>query len=192
MIDYSTKWERALPFPDWIANARKNADLWRDIAARAHVADELLAAVGAIPGRWRLLVLAADWCGDAVNTVPYVAKLAALSPHLELRVVDRAAHPDLMAAHRTPRPATAVDPAGMSDSIPVVMVLDEDFDERGWWGPRPSELQDWFWTVGQTFDSKEGRYRSVRGWYARDRGVSTLAEISRLLETAAAALAARN
>lgn len=189
MIDYRSVWDGAVPFPDWVAAARKNADLWRELATRARVAENVLDTVTGVPGHWHLLVLAADWCGDAVNTVPYVAKLAALSPNLELRVVDRAAQPELMAAHRTPRPALGGEPAGYSDSIPVVIVLDEDFEERGWWAPRPAELQEWFWTEGQSFESKEERYRAIRAWYARDHGVSTLAEISRLLESAAAATA---
>jgi len=188
VIDYRAKWEGAVPFPDWIAGARKNAELWRDIAARARVAEGAVATASSVPGRWRLLVLAADWCGDAVNTVPYVARLAERCPNLEVRLLDRGAHPDLMAEHRTPRPATTAEPAGLSDSIPVVMILDEDFEERGWWGPRPAELQEWFWTEGQAFDSKESRYRSIRAWYARDRGVSTLAEIVRLIEAAATAV----
>jgi hypothetical protein len=56
--------------------------------------------------------VAEAWCGDAVNPVPHVAKLAGLSPNLEVRVLDRVSHSDLMAAHvRRVRHTTASPPA---------------------------------------------------------------------------------
>jgi hypothetical protein len=62
---------------------------------------------------------------------------------------------------------------GRSRSIPVIIVYDEDFNEMGWWGPRPGPLQEWVLGEGQAL-SKEDRYREVRRWYARDRGRTTL------------------
>jgi hypothetical protein len=46
-------------------------------------------------------VLSEDWCGDAVNSVPYLARLAELAPNLDLRVLARDENPDLMDAHLT-------------------------------------------------------------------------------------------
>ena len=63
------------------------------------------------------------------------------------------------------------------------MVLDDDFRERGWWGPRPRELQDWVLTEGLALPSAE-RYREIRRWYARDGGRTTLEEVVALLEEA--------
>src|SRR5690606_33724710 len=90
--------------------------------------------VAALPGRWHLLVLSEDWCGDAANSIPVLARLAELAPNLELRLLSRDENPDLMDAHLT---------NGTARAIPVVMLLDEDFVERGWWGSRPAELQRW-------------------------------------------------
>jgi ADP-heptose:LPS heptosyltransferase len=115
-----------------------------------------------------------DWCGDAVNTVPHLARLAERAPNLDLRVVGREDNPDLMDAHLT----------NGSRSIPVVIALDSAFVEHGWWGPRPSELQLWATTVGKTME-KDERYRYVRTWYARDRGRTTLDEVVTLLARAA-------
>jgi hypothetical protein len=67
-------------------------------------------------------------------------------------------------------------------------VLDEDFEERGWWGPRPSELQAWVLGDGQAMEKAE-RYRHVRTWYARDRGRTTAGEVLAVIERAAEALA---
>jgi hypothetical protein len=156
-----------------LANVAKNADLWAAVWRRAVVDDDYLDRVAAVPGDWHLLVLSEDWCGDAVNTVPVVAKLAALSPSLELRVLARDENLDLMDAHLT----------GTSRSIPIVILLDAEYRERDWWGPRPTALQDSVsgeWKVLE----KSSRYREARMWYARDRGRTTLEEVVAMLERA--------
>ena len=61
-------------------------------------------------------------------------------------------------------------------SIPIVIALNEEYDEVGHWGPRPTELQSWVMTNRQTIPKSE-LYPQVRRWYARDRGESTLREV---------------
>lgn len=169
------RFDRARTFQEFLASAESNVELWRSLAARADVPAAIVERVRALGGPWKLLVLNEDWCGDAVNSVPYVARLAERAPNLELRILERDANPDLMNAHLT----------GTSRSIPVVIVYDEDFVEYGWWGPRPAELQAWVLGPGMALE-KTDRYREVRRWYARDRGATTLAEVVALLERAAA------
>ena len=156
-----------------LANVTKNADLWAAVWRRVVVGDDYLQRVAAVPGGWHLLVLSEEWCGDAVNTVPVVAKLAALSPNLELRVLARDENLDIMDAHLT----------GTSRSIPIIILLDAEYGERAWWGPRPTALQDSVsgeWKVLE----KSSRYREARMWYARDRGRTTLDEVVSMLERA--------
>ena len=169
--------DRYLSAPDFsamLAAVQKNAELWAAMWRHARVDENYLRRVAALPGTWHLLVLSEDWCGDAVNTLPAVAKLAERAPNADLRVLGRDAHPDLMDAHLT----------GASRSIPVVIALDESFEERGWWGPRPTVLQRWVSGQGQLLE-KTARYREARVWYARDQGRTTLEEVVSMLERAA-------
>jgi hypothetical protein len=178
MTETITMRERYLGAPEFgemLASAEQNADLWAAVWRRARVPEEFLRRVAALGRSWHLLVLSEDWCGDAVNTVPVVARLAELAPNVDLRVLARDHNTDLMDAHLT----------GTSRSIPVVIVLDEDYRELAWWGPRPAELQAWVLGPGRALE-KEARYREVRGWYARDAGRSTLEEVVATLERAAA------
>ena len=168
------RYDAAPRFAEFLERAVKNAQLWRDTYRLVRVPDDAVARAAAVPGRWHLLVLVEDWCGDAVNTVPILARLAELAPNLDLRVLQRDTNPDLMDAHLT----------NGTRSIPVVMVLDCGFVEHGWWGPRPSELQAWATTEGRALE-KDERYRHVRTWYARDRGRTTLHEVLGILESAA-------
>jgi hypothetical protein len=41
---------------------------------------------------------------------------------------------------------------GTARSIPIVIVLDEDFRERGHWGPRPAALEEWAREARKTMD----------------------------------------
>ena len=170
-----SRYEAGLTFEAFLAMARSNADLWASMFRLARVPETFVQRVQALPSRLHLLVLNEDWCGDAVNTVPFVAKLASLVPErVDLRILGRDANPDLMNAHLT----------GTSRAIPVVIVLDAEYVERGWWGPRPTELQAWTVGPGKGLEKAE-RYREIRRWYARDRGLTTLAEVTGLMERAA-------
>ena len=172
--DLERDWNRATPFHDYVAAAQKNQDLWKGVYRLTKVPDDLIERARALPGHWRLLVLSEDWCGDAVNTIPVLQRLAELSPNLEIRLLSRDGNPELMEAHLSPTGARA---------IPVVMALDEHFRERGWWGSRPGPLQQWILSDGLAMP-KDERYLRVRAWYARDRGRTTLDEVLTIAECA--------
>ena len=165
-------------FEEMLGSVERNVELWNAVWRHSKVDDEFVGRVVALPGDWHLLVLSEDWCGDAVNTVPVLARLAERTPNVDLRVLGREANPDLMDSHLT----------GSSRSIPVVIALDQTFEERGWWGPRPTVLQRWVSGQGQLLE-KTARYREARTWYARDRGRTTLEEVVSMMERAAATCA---
>ncbi len=139
--------------------------LWQGVYNLARVPDWALNAVPSGAAR-KLLVIAEDWCGDASNTVPVVAKLVDAVPGLELRVILRDANPEVMDRYLT----------NGSRSIPVVIALDENYRELGHWGPRPTELQAWVMANRATMPKTE-LYPKVRKWYAKDRGETTLREV---------------
>lgn len=171
------RYESAPTFEAFVAGAQQNKQLWESTYRLARVPESFVDRVRALPTKVHLLVLNEDWCGDSVNTLPAIAKLVSLAPErVDVRILGRDANPDLMDAHLT----------GTSRSIPVVMVLDEDYAERGWWGPRPKELQAWAVGPGKALD-KADRHRELRRWYARDRSLTTLEEVVSMMERATSA-----
>ncbi len=158
-------------FEGLLARPKENSVLWNALYGRAAISPEIAGRLRNLRGRWHLLVLNEDWCGDSVNILPYVARLADAHPGIELRILGRDDNPDLMNAHLT----------GSSKSIPVVIVYDEQFREIGWWGPRPRELQKWVLTEGLALP-KPDRYRHIRTWYARDHGATIVSEILAIIE----------
>ena len=165
----------ATDFRAYLESVEENKELWHGIYERVSISPEILEEARRIPGTWHLLVLSEDWCGDAVNLLPVLARLVEEAPGLDLRVLSRDQNPDLMDAHLTD---------GKSRSIPVVLLLDDDFVERGWWGPRPEPLQEWVIEEGLSMPSPE-RYKRVRRYYAKDQGRTMLRELLSLMDLAA-------
>jgi hypothetical protein len=164
-IDFRGLWDRALPFDAYVAASTQHRGLWEGLYRTARLPEWALQALPA-GSRRRLLVLAEDWCGDASNTIPVLARLVDAVPGLELRILRRDENPELMDRYLT----------NGSRSIPIVIALDADFTELGHWGPRPAELQEWV-LANRPIVPKAELYPQIRRWYARDRGESTLREV---------------
>ena len=166
MLDFRKLWDEALTFDAFAAACKaEHCGLWQGVYKLARVPDWALAAVPQGTQR-KLLVIAEDWCGDASNTVPILARFADQTPGLELRVIMRDKYPEAMDQYLT----------NGSRSIPIVIVLDESYEEIGHWGPRPTELQAWV-MANRTTMPKTELYPQVRKWYARDRGETTIREV---------------
>lgn len=158
-------WESAESYASYLGRVEKNRELWHGVDERVRLPEDLPAKDDLIPCA-HFLALSEDWCGDAVNTLPVVA---ALAEHygVELRVLERDANLELMDQYLTD---------GRSRSIPVIIALDCDFTELGWWGPRPTEIQAWALGPGMHMESGD-RYKQIRRWYARDKGRATTDEL---------------
>jgi hypothetical protein len=78
------------------------------------------------------LLITEAWCGDVSNTIPIIALAAATNPSINLRIMVRDEHPDLMNSYLT----------NGSKSIPILVVMDSDGNELSKWGPRPLGCQE--------------------------------------------------
>jgi hypothetical protein len=173
-LDFRALWTQALPYQDFVAASTAHRGLWEGIYRIAPL-PEWSSGVDLSASPRRLLVLAEDWCGDASNTIPFLEKFVERVPGLELRVLRRDEHPEVMDQYLT----------NGARSIPVVVVLDAEYREVGHWGPRPRELQEWV-MANRAVIPKQDLYPQVRRWYARDKGESTLRGV---LEAAATGFA---
>lgn len=164
-LDFCALWEQALPFNQFVDEAAVNQELWRGIHRQARLPEWAIAeATRQAPRRW--LVLAEDWCNDAVSVVPVLARLADEVDGVALRILRRDEHPAVMDEYLGEDGARA---------IPIVIVLNPLCEELGHWGSRPGVLQQW--VMAHRDMDKPARNLEIRKWYARDRGETTLREV---------------
>ena len=169
------RWAEAPDFPAWLETVARHRDAWRSAVGRAAVPADLAARARAVAGRWHLLVLTEDWCGDAIAAVPVIAAVAGCTASMQLRCLPRDRNLDLMDEHLTDG----------QRSIPKLLVYDDAFIERGSWGPRPAGLQAWVLAEGRRLPSAT-RYEYIHAWHSRDAGRSVIAEMLDAIERSAA------
>ncbi|MDZ4674928.1 MAG: thioredoxin family protein [Gemmatimonadota bacterium] len=164
---------------EFLEAAKSRRQTWLDNYENGVPAADQVARASAIPGRWRFLVVAEDWCGDSANTIPYLVRLVEQVPTLELRIINSSVGGGVMQSHQTE------DGRG---ATPTVVVLDEAGQERGCWVERPYALRK------VVADLKAGittgnQVEVITAWRAEDRGRSTVADIVDLVELVAAGTA---
>lgn len=163
----------------FLEGAKSRRQTWLDNYEQGVPAADQVARAAAVPGRWRFLVVAEDWCGDSANTIPFLVRLVEAVPSLELRIINSAVGGGVMQAHQTE------DGRG---ATPTVVLLDEAGQERGCWVERPYALRK------VVADLKAGittgnQVEVITAWRAEDRGRSTVTDIVDLLELVAAGTA---
>lgn len=174
-IDYAQYWERAWPWRTYLdEEVRTHVPLWQGVYRTVAPPPDAVAAARSLGTAWRLLALSEDWCGDAANSLPVIARFAE-AVDWPLRVLARDRVPELMDRHLT----------NGTRSIPIVLVLDARFHLRGRWGPRPAELQAWIASERARGRTIAELYPQIRAWYARDRGRTVLRELLDVVAQAA-------
>ena len=134
----------------------------------------LVAALRQLPRPEQWLLLGEAWCGDTAHTLPLLAHLAEESNgQVQLHVVLRSDHPELMAAHQT----------NGKNSIPKLIRRDAATGaDLGDWGPRPAAAQ----VLAHELHSDKTLptnqiVKTMNAWYEADNGEAVQQELLALL-----------
>lgn len=120
------------------------------------------------------LIITEAWCGDAAQSMPFIAKLAELNPLISCKIVLRDEHPDLMDNYLTEG----------AKSIPILVAFNQDLSQELFvWGPRPAYLQERLREFKKNPDSmtQQEFVDGVHLWYARDKNKMIGEELAHLI-----------
>jgi hypothetical protein len=92
-----------------------------------------VAVVQGLPRPLNVLVIAEDWCGDVIDNLPILGRLAAEGGKLTPRIFLRDQNPDLMDQYLN---------QGQFRSIPVFVFFDDQFRELGRFIERPASVTE--------------------------------------------------
>jgi len=174
-LDVRQLYEDGITFEQFLEETDRRRETWHAHYQGGAPTHQALQAARAVGGEMKFLVVAEDWCGDSVNTVPYLARLVEQVPGWEMRVIDSRRGADVMAANLTPDGRAAT---------PTILVLDSDHEQVGVFIERPTILQEWFLRAESDLPRKElSEQKST--WYVEDAGEETVRELTELVRQAA-------
>lgn len=117
----------ALPYADYVATGRpEQQSNWNQVFDRAELTAAQRTLVAGFSREMPVLVSSGLWCGDCVQQVPLLARIAEASDRVHLRVFDRDEHAGFTSGLRV----------NGGNRVPVVIFCAEDFEFVGMYGDR--------------------------------------------------------
>lgn len=119
------------------------------------------------------LVITESWCGDAAPTLPVMNRISQENQKIQLRVVLRNEHPELMDRFHTDGKL----------SIPkLIMIHQQTHDVLDTWGPLPSIAKE----IAADYKAVNGQLTAafkeeLQQWFNADKGQNTLKDLIQLL-----------
>ncbi|HNP68706.1 MAG TPA: thioredoxin family protein [Aequorivita sp.] len=142
----------------------------------AEISEEAIEVFKNISEKQTWLVISEPWCGDAAQTLPFLNKIAQLLENIDLKIVLRDENPELMDKFLT----------NGSQSIPVVIILDSDFNVINTFGPRSKAATKLVTDYKEHHGKIDDAFKEMlQLWYNNDKGISIINDILETLSVKA-------
>ncbi len=156
---------------DYMRNSEKNLERFHENHDKFTLDEDDAGFFAAIATPLKVLILAEDWCGDVVQSLPPIVRMLEGSPSIAYRIFRRDENLDIMDRYLTDG----------SKAIPYLVFMDSGLNELARWGPRPKACQ-------AIMRDNKGRipmediYPRIRSWYRQNGNGPLVKEIRDVLE----------
>jgi thiol-disulfide isomerase/thioredoxin len=116
----AAKFSQAPAYPAYVATGTAEQQRrWAQVYDAARISDAQRSLVGGFVRQMNILCVSGIWCGDCVQQVPLIQRIAEANPRtIDFRIVDRDQHRDLAEQIRI----------NGGDRVPVLLLMAEDFE----------------------------------------------------------------
>lgn len=121
-----SKFDAGLTYQDYMKSDPSKAENWRAIYDQVSLTDEQKTLIGGFVREMPVLISSGIWCGDCVQQLPLVERIAEANPVIKVRYLDRDEHTDL---------AEQIKICG-GMRVPVAIFMAEDFEPVSIFGDR--------------------------------------------------------
>lgn len=128
MLDFAVYFSQGLPYAEFLQRYGSGAhrERWARVHAAVQLNDAQRGLLAGFKRQMKVLCVAGAWCGDCVEQCPIWEHFAQGTPTIDLRFVDRDAHPELTAELAVCGGAR----------VPIVVFLSEDDQHVARYGDR--------------------------------------------------------
>lgn len=124
------------------------------------------------PQKW--IVITEPWCGDAAHLTPFIYMIARNNPLIHLEFELRDSEPFRIQQYLT----------NGSQSIPKLIIKNQEDEDFVVWGPRPQKAQDYFLSLKEKNMEHEQIKLELQKWYNEDKGQSIQDEFINIFQKA--------
>jgi len=121
------------------------------------------------PQSW--IIITEPWCGDAAHIVPFIEMVSQINPLITTKYELRDAPPFRIEQYLS----------NGSKSIPILIVFDEEGNEKFHWGPRPEKAQELYLDLKKQNTNPEDTRIALQNWYNSNKGEELQKELQALL-----------
>jgi len=135
------------------------------------ITKELTEVIRSIHEKQDWIIITEPWCGDAAQIVPYLFKMAALNPliNVSVQLRDSNSEIDSYLSHG-------------KMSIPKLIVRNQEGADLFIWGPRPQELETIYLELKNKNENLDDMKTILQKWYNVDKGKEIQEEIIELIK----------
>jgi hypothetical protein len=132
-MDLIEWYEKGISFNEYMAKMKVNSDELTIIYNTYNIPSYQLSTLEKLKNKnWNVIVLAAEWCTDAMLCVPILQKICERIG-FQQSILIRDENLELMDQYLT---------NGMSRSIPILIFIDHEGKEQFVWGPRSTKVEE--------------------------------------------------
>lgn len=134
----------------------------------AKVSEEAIEVFKSVSNKQTWLVITEPWCGDAAQTLPFLNKIAQEADNIDLKIVLRDDNLELMNRFLT----------NGSQSIPIVIMIDEDMNVLQTFGPRSKAATKLVSDYKEEHGKIDDAFKEIiQVWYNKDKGISIVNDL---------------
>ena len=156
---------------DYMRNSEKNLERFHDNYDKFTLEEQDAGFLAAVETPLKVLILAEDWCGDVVQSLPPIVRMLEGCPSIAYRIFRRDENLDIMDRYLTDG----------SKAIPYLVFMDDGLNELARWGPRPEDCQA-IMRDNKGSIPMEDIYPRIRSWYRLHGNGPLVTEIRDVLE----------
>jgi Thioredoxin len=162
---------------EFVDYGKLNLQRMRRLEKTTHLSAALKQKLSNIKASYVWLVITEGWCGDASQNIPVFNIVSKECPHIELKLILRDEHLDVMDLYLT----------NGSRSIPKLICMKKDTSSSNGlkevfvWGPRPQALQEIVVALKKDGVSLADKGIITQNWYNADKTLSLQEELIKLV-----------
>lgn len=133
MVISKEKFYSGLTLDAFAEGMRENKDKYEETLRGIELSDEQRWRIERANKPLRVMVIVEDWCGDVLRYVPVLRRMSEIVDSWDVRVFYRDANPELIGSYLKD---------GLHKAIPVIVFMDDNFVEIGYYQERPRQVYE--------------------------------------------------